>query len=55
MDLNLQLMREQIALHGAGTARSASCREGHRLDALMIRRIINHNFNSRSPFPPVSA
>ena len=55
MDLNFQLMREQIALHGAGTAPSASHREGHRLDARMIRRIIDHHFGTRSPFPAVSA
>jgi hypothetical protein len=55
MDLNLQLMREQIALHGAGTARSASRRDGHRADARLIRHIINHHFGARSPFPPVTA
>ena len=55
MDLNFQLMREQIALHGSRNARSASRREGHRLDARLIRRTINHHFDSRSPFPPVTA
>ena len=55
MDLNFQLMREQIALHGVGTAHSASRREGHRLDAQMIRRLIDHHFGARSPFPPVTA
>jgi hypothetical protein len=55
MDLNFELMREQIALHGSGAARSASRREWHRADAVMIRRIINHNFGARSPFPPVTA
>ncbi|HEY0627879.1 MAG TPA: hypothetical protein VGD23_00965 [Sphingomicrobium sp.] len=48
-------MREQIALHGIRTAPTASRREGHRLDARMIRRLINHNFGGRSPFPPVTA
>ena len=55
MDLNFQLMREQIALHGATSAGSASRREGYRLDAQMIRRVINHHFGTRSPFPAVSA
>jgi hypothetical protein len=55
MDLNFQLMREQIALHGAGRARSPSRREGHRLDARMIRRMIDFRYGTRSPFPPVSA
>jgi hypothetical protein len=55
MDLNFQLMREQIALHGAGRARSASRREGYRIDARMIRRTIDHRFGTRSPYPPVSA
>jgi hypothetical protein len=55
MDLNFQLMREQIALHGATSAPSALHREGHRLDARMIRRVINHHFGARSPFPAVSA
>ena len=55
MDLNFQLMREQIALHGAKAAHSASGREGHRLDAQMIRRIIDHHFGGRSPFPAVTA
>jgi hypothetical protein len=55
MDLNFELMREQIALHGAGTAPSASRREGHRADARMIRRVINHYFGARSQFPPVTA
>ena len=55
MDLNSHLMREQIALHGAKFARSASHREGHRVDARMVRRIINHHFGARSPFPPVTA
>jgi hypothetical protein len=55
MDLNFQLMREQIALHGAGRASSLSRRDGHRIDARIIRRIIDHRFGTRSPFPPVSA
>jgi len=55
MDLNFQLMREQIALHGAGRAASPSHREGHRVDARIIRRIIDHRFGSRSPYPPVTA
>ena len=55
MDLNFELMREQIALHGAGITRCASRREGHRADARMIRRTINHHFGTRSPFPPVYA
>jgi hypothetical protein len=55
MDLNFQLMREQIALHGATTARSASRRAGHGADARMIRRVINHHYAARSPFPAVSA
>ena len=55
MDLNFQLMREQIALHGAGRASSPSRRDGHRIDARIIRRIIDHRFGTRSPFPPVSA
>ena len=55
MDLNFELMREQIALHGAGRARSPSHREGHRIDARIIRRTINYRFGTRSPFPPVSA
>ena len=55
MDLNFELMREQIALHGAGTAGTQSRREAHRLDARMIRRIINHRFGTRSHFPPVTA
>ena len=55
MDLNFELMREQIALHGAGRARSPSRREGHRIDARIIRRIIDHRFGTRSPYPAVSA
>ena len=55
MDLNFQLMREQIALHGANAARTASHREGHLLDAQMIRRVIDHHCGARSPFPPVTA
>ena len=55
MDLNLHLMREQIAIHRARTAPSASRRAGHRADAQLIRRIINHHFDARSPFPPVIA
>lgn len=55
MDLNFELMREQVALHGARAARSASRREGHRVDAQLIRRIINHHFNARSPYPAVTA
>jgi hypothetical protein len=55
MDLNFQLMREQIALHRARTAPSSSRRAGHRSDAQMIRRIINHHFGARSPFPAVTA
>ncbi|MDP9421255.1 MAG: hypothetical protein M3Q19_00190 [Pseudomonadota bacterium] len=55
MDLNFQLMREQIALHWATSAPSAIRREGHRLDARMIRRVINHHFGARSPFPAVTA
>ncbi len=55
MDLNFQLMREQIALHGASNAGSASSRESHRLDARMIRRVINYHFGTRSPFPAVTA
>lgn len=55
MDLNFQLMREQIALHRAGAASSASRREGYRVDAGIIRRTINHRFSARSPYPPVTA
>jgi len=55
LDLNFQLMREQIALHGAGRAISPSRREGHRIDARIIRRTIDHRFGSRSPYPPVMA
>ena len=55
MDLNFELMREQIALHGAGSAPSPSRRDGHRIDARIIRRIIDHRFNARSPYPPVAA
>ena len=55
MDLNFELMREQISLYGAGRARSPSRRDGHQIDARIIRRIIDHRFGARSPFPPVSA
>jgi len=55
MDLNFALMREQIALHRATTALSPSGQEGHRIDARMIRRRIDHHFAARSPFPAVSA
>jgi hypothetical protein len=55
MDLNLELMGEQIALHSATTEDCASRREGHRADARMIRRTINHQFPTRSPFPAVTA
>ena len=55
MDLNFELMREQIALHRARTARSGSRRDGHRADARMIRRLIDHRFAGRSPYPPVTA
>jgi hypothetical protein len=55
LDLNFQLMREQIALHGAGRSPSPSRREGHRIDARIIRRIIDHRFGGRSPYPPVTA
>jgi hypothetical protein len=55
MDLNFELMREQIALHGATAARCASRRAGYRADARMIRRTINHQFGARSAFPAVTA
>ena len=55
MDLNFELMSEQIALYGATFEGCSSRREGHRADARMIRRTINHKFPSRSPFPAVTA
>ena len=44
MDLNLELMLEQVALHRARTASSAECRTRHRDDADAIRGRIERRF-----------
>ena len=55
MDLNLELMREQIALHGVTNAPSSACRTHHRGAARSIRQRIDVHFGQRSGFRPVAA
>ena len=55
MDLNLELMREQIALHRVASAISAKCRDHHRGAARAIRDRIDVHFGQRSGFRPVTA
>lgn len=54
MDLNFELMREQIALHGVTNAPSSTCRTHHRGSARVIRESIDRHFGRRS-FRPVTA
>jgi hypothetical protein len=55
MDLNLELMLEQVALHHARTARSAECRTRHRDDADAIRGRIERRFGMTAGRRSVSA
>jgi hypothetical protein len=48
MDLNLELMLEQVALHRARTATSSECCTRHRDDADAIRGRIDRRFG-RNP------
>ncbi len=54
MDLNLELMREQIALHGVTRAVTAKCRDHHRGAARTIREGIDRRFGKLG-FRPVTA
>ena len=55
MDLNLELMLEQVALHRARTATSAECRTRHRDDADAIRGRIERRFGLNPGRPAVAA
>jgi hypothetical protein len=55
MDLNHELMREQIALHGLANAASSACRDHYRGAAQAIRDSIDSHFINRSGFRPVAA
>ena len=55
MDLNLELMLEQVAIHRARTASSAECRTRHRDDAEAIRGRIDRRFTHNSGRRAVTA